>query len=291
MAAAHVESFISPTVKYSLFLTNALFWIAGIGLVLIGSWAFATKELEGSKRVTSAWSYVFDVALIFIVIGAVAFFIASAGCTGTLRENVCLLKTFWISLSLIDFALLCIGLVGLLMWNEFVSAAKQKLSIQMIKNYNDDSDLADLMNFVQEEFECCGLSDKGYEDWSENAYYNCSDHNVDPRRCGVPHSCCRHWKDLEKSKQNYYCGYNLGKESDITSRIYANGCIEAVVSSIRRNVLLFSLSAFAIALIPMISIYLAKLLISQIELQKARWMIDSGVHDHHHRLRYIVTRA
>lgn len=37
------------------------------------------------------------------------------------------------------------------MWNNFVFLAKEKLSVELIQNYNDDPDFEDLMNFVQEE--------------------------------------------------------------------------------------------------------------------------------------------
>uniref|UniRef100_A0A915IZF2 Uncharacterized protein n=1 Tax=Romanomermis culicivorax TaxID=13658 RepID=A0A915IZF2_ROMCU len=165
------------------------------------------------------------------------------------------------------------------MWSKFVENAKVKLSVELIRSYNDDPDLADFLNFVQEEFKCCGLSDRGFEEWSENAYYNCTKENLDVRRCGVPHSCCKDWKNLEKSRSNYYCGYKVrtiesgGRilrhganevgpvlmkvlvvleklDANLNDRIYVTGCIEMVVSAIKDNILLFSLSAFGFALLP-----------------------------------------
>lgn len=37
------------------------------------------------------------------------------------------------------------------MWNQFIALAKEKLSLELIRSYNDDPDFEDLMNFVQEE--------------------------------------------------------------------------------------------------------------------------------------------
>jgi len=37
------------------------------------------------------------------------------------------------------------------MWKDFETAATKTLSIELVKNYNEDPDLRDFLNFVQEE--------------------------------------------------------------------------------------------------------------------------------------------
>lgn len=55
------------------------------------------------------------------------------------------------ALALIDIVLLIIGIIGLVKWNDFEATAKEKLTMELIKNYNEDPDLNDFVNFVQEE--------------------------------------------------------------------------------------------------------------------------------------------
>lgn len=40
------------------------------------------------------------------------------------------------------------------------------------------------------QFQCCGV--ESYKDWSQNAYFECSDTNPSLEACGVPFSCCVH---------------------------------------------------------------------------------------------------
>lgn len=60
-----------------------------------------------------------------------------------------------------------------------------RLPFQIITLYRDDPDLQNFIDFVQQEFNCCGLSNSGFLDWSKNEYFNCSSPSVE--RCGVPY--------------------------------------------------------------------------------------------------------
>ncbi|KRY79266.1 Tetraspanin-5 [Trichinella pseudospiralis] len=229
--------------------------IASIALIVIGCWALTTKELEGTKMISSAWDFVFDATIIFIIVGLIAFFLASAGCIGALRENVTYLKCFWMSLLAIVSALLILSIVGFAMWPYFLRLAKEKLSVKLIQRYFDDPDLQDIIDFIQKKFKCCGLSDKGFHDWSKNMYFNCTTSNVDPRRCGVPYSCC-----LPQTRH-----------PEAASKIYTGGCMEEVMSAIRENIIIFCSISLGISLIPLLNICLAVTLIAYIEEDSMTW--------------------
>ncbi len=49
-----------------------------------------------------------------------------------------------------------------------------------------------------QQFKCCGLSTRSYEDWSKNEYFNCTGPELNPsvERCGVPYSCCKNATDM-----------------------------------------------------------------------------------------------
>lgn len=42
---------------------------------------------------------------------------------------------------------------------------KETLSKDPISKYRDDTNLQNIIDEIQREFKCCGISDKGYKDW------------------------------------------------------------------------------------------------------------------------------
>ncbi|KFD47796.1 hypothetical protein M514_11346 [Trichuris suis] len=261
-------------VKYALFVCTFLFWMSSLILVIVGCWALATKELEGTKNISSAWDFVFDATIMFIIVGTVAFLIASAGCIGALRENVAYLKCFWMSLISITCSLLILAIVGFAMWPYFLGVARNKLSIKLIERYFEDPDLKDMIDFMQKEFKCCGMSAKSFHDWGKNMYFECSVRNVDPQRCGVPHSCCLpSLRVPEGMLENFSCGFGMQNLTfnEAANKIYTTGCIEQVISEIRRNILLICTVALGISLVPLLNICLAVTLIARIKEESANW--------------------
>ena len=83
------ESEVSCCMKYLIFGSNAVFWLIGLSILLIGIWAWSEKDYFTN------WSQIanltLDPAFILIVIGCGTFIIGFTGCVGALRENTCLL--------------------------------------------------------------------------------------------------------------------------------------------------------------------------------------------------------
>lgn len=66
-------------------------------MIGIGIWAYLEKQKYYNKEIESVYDVIFDLAIIFLVLGAVIFILGYAGCIGALRENVYLLKFVSIS--------------------------------------------------------------------------------------------------------------------------------------------------------------------------------------------------
>nr|CAH7739506.1 unnamed protein product [Callosobruchus chinensis]CAI5831306.1 unnamed protein product [Callosobruchus analis] len=206
-----------------------------------------------------------------VIMGGVVFIVSFAGCVGALRENTCLLKFY--SLCLLIFFLLEMGIaiVGFIFPHSMQSVLEENFTDNIIRTYRDDPDLQNFIDFAQQEFRCCGLSNDGFLDWSKNEYFNCSSPSVE--HCGVPFSCCINATDLSSRLVNIMCGYGVQTLSvaEASKKVWTSGCIDIVRSWAERNLYTIAGIALAVALSQLFVIYLAKTLEGQIDLQKSRW--------------------
>ncbi|KAM3587817.1 uncharacterized protein V6R79_014551 [Siganus canaliculatus] len=253
-------SFVSPVIKYLLFIFNFIFWLISLILVSIGVYARLMKHAEAALACLSV-----DPAVMLMVLGVLMFFLTFCGCVGSLRENICLLQTFCICLTVIFILQLVAGILGFV----FADRARGKVTEMINKaivHYREDIDLQNLIDFGQKEFGCCG--GVTYTDWSQNMYFNCSDHNPSRERCSVPFSCCITPKD--QMVINTMCGQGMQKLEYIEAGdyIHSNGCIDQLVDWIHSNMFLLGGIALGLA-IPqardLVGILLSQILINQIK--------------------------
>ncbi|XP_013766374.1 tetraspanin-33 isoform X2 [Pundamilia nyererei] len=196
-----------------------------------------------------------------LIVGVLMFIITFCGCVGSLRENLCLLQTFCICLIVIFILQLTAGVLGFI----FSDKARGKVT-EVINNaivhYRDDIDLQNLIDFGQEEFDCCGAL--RYLDWSQNMYFNCSKDNPSRERCSVPFSCCILRND---TVINTMCGHNIQELDYIEAgnRIHTNGCIDKIVDWIHSNLFLLGGIALGLAIPQLAGMLLSQILMNQIK--------------------------
>ncbi|KAM4570380.1 tetraspanin-33 isoform 2-T2 [Odontesthes bonariensis] len=238
-------TFVSPAVKYLLFIFNFLFWIISLVFVSIGVYARITKHAETALACLSV-----DPAIMLMVVGVLMFIITFCGCVGSLRENICLLQT------------LAAGILGFV----FSDKARHKVTEiinDAIVHYRDDIDLQNLIDFGQKDFDCCGALT--YTDWSQNIYFNCSTTNPSRERCAVPFSCCLISKDQKVI--NTMCGHGMQELEDLeaANHIHTNGCIDKLVNWIHSNLFILGGIALALAIPQLVGMLLSQILINQIK--------------------------
>nr|CAH7739505.1 unnamed protein product [Callosobruchus chinensis]CAI5831305.1 unnamed protein product [Callosobruchus analis] len=265
-------TYVSPCVKYLIFILNFVFWLFGGLLIGIGLYAFVDKwQLTGWVKLENVYDVILNISLVMVIMGGVVFIVSFAGCVGALRENTCLLKFY--SLCLLIFFLLEMGIaiVGFIFPHSMQSVLEENFTDNIIRTYRDDPDLQNFIDFAQQEFRCCGLSNDGFLDWSKNEYFNCSSPSVE--HCGVPFSCCINATDLSSRLVNIMCGYGVQTLSvaEASKKVWTSGCIDIVRSWAERNLYTIAGIALAVALSQLFVIYLAKTLEGQIDLQKSRW--------------------
>lgn len=205
-----------------------------------------------------------DPALLLMIVGVLMFFITFCGCVGSLRENICLLQTFCICLTILFLLQLLAGVLGFV----FSDKAHGKVTDMVnnaIKHYRDDLDLQNLIDYGQKQFNCCGGT--SYMDWSQNMYFNCSEENLSRERCSVPYSCCLLAKD--EMIINTMCGQGMQelKFLEAGAFINPNGCIDKVVNWIHSNLFLLGGIALVLAVPQLAGILLSQVLINQIQEQ------------------------
>ena len=202
-------------VKYFMFFFNVLFWISGVGLVVLGCLG---ELLYGDYKNITQTGFT-SASFILIGVGSVIGLLGFAGCYGTIRENYFMLKCFTYLLVLLLIAEIALGL-----WLYFAHFNVHKFLQDFLSNilskYEDDKDMRELINRIQREHECCGS--KSYRDW----YH--SDWNAQRQNKSVyywvnnvPQSCC-----LSNTTHLESCGNDLDTASKPAEKfVHTEGCL------------------------------------------------------------------
>ncbi|XP_056281014.1 tetraspanin-33 isoform X1 [Pseudoliparis swirei] len=250
-------SLVSPVVKYLVFLFNFIFWIISLVMVAIGVYARMMKHAEAALACLAV-----DPAMMLMVVGFLMFIITFCGCVGSLRENICLLQTFCICLTLIFLLQLTAGILAFVFSDKALHRVTKMINNSIV-HYREDIDLQNLIDFGQKEFGCCG--GVTYTDWSQNMYFACEQDNPSRERCSVPFSCCVQPKDEQVI--NTMCGHGMQllQYVEAGSHIHTNGCIDALVNWIHSNMFLLGGIALGLAIPQLVGILLSQILINQIK--------------------------
>lgn len=257
------RSEVSSVIKYLVFGFNVIFWIIGGLMLAVGLWAWAEKDMFTNLSKLS--QIPLDPALLLILSGSLIYIIGFTGCIGALRENTNLLLIYCVSVGIIFFCEMAIGII-IFVYKDWV---KDQVKLQlktMIVQYRDDPDLQNLIDWVQEEWlKCCGV--EGFSDWDQNIYFNCS--SPSREACGVPFSCCK--PNLNEAIKNWQCGYDARKRRDASDLIYTVGCIDQGEVWVNHNLIPVAAVFVGMALVQILGICFAQNLRSDIFAQKARW--------------------
>ncbi|XP_066492346.1 tetraspanin-33-like [Tiliqua scincoides] len=252
----------NQVIKYTLFASCYLFWVASGLMVAVGIYARLSKEAGAVDSLLA------DPSMILLAVGILMFSITFVGCLGALRDLTLLLKMFaW--MLLIIFILQIVAAVLGFLFSSMVMEKATLLMGQAISHYRDNLDLQNLIDYIQKKFKCCGVH--SYKDWSQNIYFDCQDSNPSLERCAVPFSCCLRGKE---TILNTMCGYgtqNL-KAWEAESLVHTEGCLAKIVSWGQSNLLLVAGLAFGLLVLEVIVFSLAVMLIYQIDfiIQKRR---------------------
>ncbi|XP_017569778.1 tetraspanin-33 [Pygocentrus nattereri] len=253
--------------KYTLFVCCYIFWVASGVLFAVGIYAKIAKEKDVVDTLTT------DPALLLLTVGSLMFIITFLGCFGALRDAAILLKMFLGVLLVILLLQIAAAVLGFI-FSDMVLERTDLLMKKAIVLYREDMDLENVIDFVQKKFLCCGVDH--YSDWSQNAYFNCTENNPSLEACGVPFSCCV--RQRNETVFNSMCGYNTQRmeEVSVRERIYTNGCLKKIVLWGKHNLLLVGGMSISLLCLEICMVALAAVQLGQIQRDQQKKM-KSGI--------------
>uniref|UniRef100_A0A3B3DK79 Tetraspanin 4b n=1 Tax=Oryzias melastigma TaxID=30732 RepID=A0A3B3DK79_ORYME len=145
--------------KYLMFGFNLIFWLGGCGLFGVGVWLSFTQA-EFSSLPLSFPSL--SAANLLLVAGGITMVTGFLGCLGALKEQRCLLITFFGILLVLVVTEVTLALVVHIFHDEMDARAQRDLKEGM-ETYVSNPELKKSWDFVQKKFKCCGATNK--TDW------------------------------------------------------------------------------------------------------------------------------
>ncbi|TNN29508.1 Tetraspanin-10 [Liparis tanakae] len=214
----YIYSFMDYILKYFLILSNLMFTVLGLVVLVLGMWGLISKRSFAQEKIGSIGT---DPMLVFLTLGFVLTMLCLSGCVGALRENSTLLKLFSAALLALIIAQVLTAIVVYSLQVQVGDYLRSGMLAAMV-HYQDDLDLRFITDEIQSNLQCCGADN--YRDWELNIYYNCSAPGV--LACGVPATCCV--DPLENGTVwNSQCGLGaqLLDEFSAQSVIFLGGCL------------------------------------------------------------------
>ncbi|KAE8626406.1 hypothetical protein XENTR_v10006618 [Xenopus tropicalis] len=215
-------------VKFLMFFFNFVFWVCGIALIAIG--IYVQIQLNHTLIMKNATSS--GAPIVIIVVGVVIFLIAFFGCCGALKENYCMVTTFAVVLVLIFLVEIAAAIAAYVYKDKLRTAFEDSFKNGMV-HYNDTKDIADSIDLLQKEFQCCGAINS--TDWRQYAPFTGTN--------TVPDSCCK----------NITAGCGKGPIANINSE----GCATGIDQWVKKNVGIVAGVALGIALFEILGIVFA----------------------------------
>ncbi|XP_041941122.1 tetraspanin-4 [Alosa pseudoharengus] len=174
-------------VKYLMFIFNLIFWLGGCGLFGVGVW-LSFKQAEISALPLSFPSL--SAANLLLVAGGITMVTGFLGCLGALKEQRCLLMTFFVILLILVLTEVVLA-VTVHVYQEELDKKAQADLLEGMENYQTDERLKLSWDTVQKMFKCCGVTKK--EDW-----YNVMGELILPASCCLSGDSCEDGKEWQE---------------------------------------------------------------------------------------------
>lgn len=179
--------------KVLLIVLNLVFWVAGVALLGLGVWIHVDYGKAHLYHLVTIDTVGIEVVAYFkyflIGLGGVVFVVSFIGCCGACKENKCMLGTYFCFLLLVFLAFAAVGILAVTSQATLLTNVEKHLKRRLTHYYNQTGSepFTVAIDFVQVEYECCGIA--GSRDFINSEWRN-SSYGKLPEAKQVPFTCC-----------------------------------------------------------------------------------------------------
>ncbi|KAM6977573.1 CD63 antigen [Aplochiton taeniatus] len=160
-------------VKYLLFLSNFIFWLCGLALIILG--VLVQIALHKTLLIQDASA---SAPLVIIAVGVVILFISFFGCCGACKESHCMVTMFSVLLCLIIIVEIGAAIAAYVFRGKVTEVVQNSLTEMITRYSNSSEEFKKVVDRLQEDLKCCGIHNSS--DWV----------HFKPDSDSVPDSCC-----------------------------------------------------------------------------------------------------
>lgn len=157
-------------IRYLMFAFNFLFWLLGCAILGVGIWVLVDKNFSKYVDNSDHFNMLYTGAYVFIAIGVIMMVVGFLGCCGAIRENQCMLGTFFALLFIIFGILIAAGVWAVVAKDDLKETVNKALKEGVDGYFDKQSPERKFMDIVQTDFECCGAT-LGVADYPVNQIY------------------------------------------------------------------------------------------------------------------------
>lgn len=152
--------------KYVLFFFNLLFWFCGCCVLSFGIYLLIHKKFG-----VLFFNLPFlTLGNVLVIVGSIIMVVAFLGCMGSIKENKCLLMSFFVLLLIILLAEVILAIL-LFVYEQKLNKYVADGLTDSIQRYQSDNSTKVAWDSIQSFLQCCGVN--GTSDWPSNPPASC----------------------------------------------------------------------------------------------------------------------
>jgi len=219
-----VSDACAKCVRVLVFVFNGLFFLSGIGLIILAGFIKAKDWNEGMMDLSDL--HFFTITNLAIATGVIIVIVSSLGCLGAISQNKRLLLAFFIFILIVFILEIATGAVAYAKRDTIEENLRKEILERIPSKFYTDPAIRAAMDLVQKEFSCCGVD-------------GASTYNRAGQTSWVPKSCCKKTSTICKQESDY--------TSSLSRRNRYNwdaGCYSTVREYLMDNLMYIGITGF-----------------------------------------------
>ncbi|XP_022244943.1 CD151 antigen-like [Limulus polyphemus] len=148
--------------KVVLMTFNSIFWLSGAAMLGIGVYFLVDTDKVTLYRLfytDGDYALIQYLAYALIGVGGLVFVVGFFGCYGAIRENKCMLLTYFVFLFLILGCETAVGILAVIFQNKVIRGLEDNVTSKLKNKYGLDETITESIDLAQTRFDCCGVKE------------------------------------------------------------------------------------------------------------------------------------